>query len=51
MHNLAQEFTQGESKLQVYNKQAFTYQEYLIPLNRWNEQADISDFDESAEIE
>lgn len=46
LDNLATEFTQGESKLQVFNKQAFAYQDYLIPLNRWNEQKDITDFEE-----
>ena len=51
MQNLASEFTQGESKLRVYNKQAFTYQNYLIPLNRWNEQVDISDSDEPTSTE
>ena len=51
LHNLAAEFTQGESTLRVYNKQAFNYQEYLIPLNRWNELADISDADEASSTE
>ena len=46
LHNLATEFTQGDSKLQVYNKQAFSYQDYLIPLNRWNEQNDMTDYEE-----
>ena len=47
LHNLATEFTQGESTLRVYNNQAFNYQDYLIPLNRWNEQGDLSDADEA----
>jgi len=46
LHNLATEFTRGDSKLQVYNKQAFSYQDYLIPLNRWNEQNDMTDSEE-----
>jgi probable DNA repair protein len=35
--NLASEFIQGNSQLRVYNKTAFAYQNYLLPLNRWHE--------------
>jgi len=46
LENLAAEFTEGHSALRVYNKSAFTYQDYLIPLNRWNEQNEITDADD-----
>jgi probable DNA repair protein len=46
LENLAAEFTEGNSALRVYNKSAFTYQDYLIPLNRWNEQNEITDADD-----
>ena len=42
VHNLATEFIQGNSQLRVYNKTAFAYQNYLLPLNRWHEQEDIT---------
>ncbi len=49
--NLASEFTSGQASMQVFDNESFAYQEHLLPLNRWSEQADIQAILSSAQAE
>ncbi|CAI8259362.1 MAG: Uncharacterised protein [SAR92 bacterium MED-G29] len=41
LSNLANEFASGNAAVEVYDQGGFRYQDDLLPLNRWSEQADI----------
>lgn len=41
LSNLADEFTSGNAAVEVFDQAGFRYQDDLLPLNRWSEQADI----------
>jgi len=43
LSNLAAEFSSGYAPIEVYDQVAFRHQSALLPLNRWNEQADTDD--------
>lgn len=43
LSNLAAEFSSGYAPIEVYDQTAFRHQSALLPLNRWNEQADTDD--------
>lgn len=51
LSDLALEFTSGNASMQVFDAAAFGFQEYLLPLNRWYEQADIQAALDSSEPE
>ena len=40
--NLAHEFTTGHAPVEIHDKNSFGYQDYLLPLNRWNEEPEIN---------
>jgi ATP-dependent helicase/nuclease subunit B len=40
--NLATEFTSGHISVAVYDKAKFGFQDHLLPLNRWPEEAEIN---------
>lgn len=40
--NLAQEFSAGYAAVEVYDVNSFGFQDYLLPLNRWNEESEIN---------
>jgi len=40
--SLAAEFVSGYAAVEVHDSTSFMYQDYLLPLNRWNEQSEIS---------
>ena len=42
LSNLADEFVNGHASVEVYDQTQFGYQDYLLPLNRWSEEADIN---------
>ncbi len=42
LSNLADEFCQGYSSVEVHHKTSFGYQDHLLPLNRWPEESDIN---------
>ncbi|UVW33932.1 PD-(D/E)XK nuclease family protein [SAR92 clade bacterium H455] len=42
LNNLADEFVRGHASVEVYDQTQFGYQDYLLPLNRWSEEADIN---------
>ncbi len=42
LNNLADEFVRGHANVEVYDQTQFGYQDYLLPLNRWSEEADIN---------
>ena len=42
LSNLAAEFCQGYTSVEVHHKTSFGYQDHLLPLNRWPEESDIN---------
>ncbi|MDC1513128.1 PD-(D/E)XK nuclease family protein [Porticoccaceae bacterium] len=42
LNRLADEFVRGHASVEVYDQTQFGYQDYLLPLNRWPEEADIN---------
>jgi ATP-dependent helicase/nuclease subunit B len=42
LNHLADEFVRGHASVEVYDQTEFGYQDYLLPLNRWSEEADIN---------
>ena len=42
LDNLAAEFVRGHAAVEVHDQTQFGYQDYLLPLNRWSEEADIN---------
>ena len=42
LNNLADEFVRGHAPVEIYDQTQFGYQDYLLPLNRWSEEADIN---------
>ena len=42
LSNLADEFCQGYSSVEIHHKTSFGYQDHLLPLNRWPEESDIN---------
>ena len=42
LNNLADEFVRGHASVEVHDQTQFGYQDYLLPLNRWSEEADIN---------
>lgn len=42
LSNLAAEFCQGYSAVEVHHKTSFGYQDHLLPLNRWPEESEIN---------
>ena len=40
--NLAREFSSGYAPVEIYDGTSFGYQDYLLPLNRWNEESEIN---------
>ena len=42
LNRLADEFVRGHASVEVYDQTQFGYQDYLLPLNRWSEEADVN---------